>query len=97
MNVDLLHVPACPNVAIARERILDAARRTGVPVDLQVCEVADRTAAVAAAMRGSPTVLVGGFDVVPDDTTASVSCRLYLGSGGAPSVEAIAGALQRAG
>lgn len=92
----MIHVPDCPNVATASDRILEAARRTGVSVDLRMREVADEAEAAASGMQGSPTVLIDGTDVVPGAVTASVSCRLYLGSGGAPAVDAIATALRRA-
>lgn len=97
VQVELIHVPDCPNVAVARERILDAGRGLGVSIALRVREVADQAEAAAAGMRGSPTVLVGGVDVAGDGMAAtSVSCRLYADSGGAPDVEAIAAALRSA-
>lgn len=100
VEVEIIYVEDCPNVDIACERVLDAAASAGVVVEVTRRLVVDEAEASAAGMSGSPTVLVGGVDVVGGhDGGGSLSCRLYLGSGGhdgAPAVEAIATALSRA-
>jgi hypothetical protein len=100
MRVQVLHVVDCPNAELARVRVREAARRAGVAIDLREEIVTDERTAVAAGMRGSPTVLVGGRDVVTAaGETPALSCRLYrsdAGYDGAPPVDAIASAIAAA-
>jgi hypothetical protein len=96
-SVDLLYVPDCPNRAVARERLNEAARRSGVEVVVSERLVADADTAAALGMHGSPTILVDGRDVA-SGTEPSVSCRLYRtasGLDGAPSVDELVVALSR--
>src|SRR5690349_18242017 len=88
----------CPNVGLARERVGLALERLGLP---QTWRELDRNEAPEAWRRfASPTVLVAGQDVAKGDD-AGAACRLYDdgcgGFDGAPSVELIVIALQRAG
>ena len=96
-SVDLLYVPDCPNLVLARERLDEAARRAGVEVVVSERLVADADAAAALGMHGSPTILVDGRDVA-GGSEPSVSCRLYRtasGLDGAPSVDELVVALSR--
>lgn len=63
MDVDLLFVPGCPNVDLARQRIRVASERAGVPVEVRERQVTDAAEAAGLGMRGSPTILVLGADV----------------------------------
>ena len=75
MELTLLTVPGCPNAAVFEERL--AAALAGYPdVVVRRREVADERQAAEAGMRGSPTLLVDGFDpfAVPGQV-ASLSCR----------------------
>lgn len=99
MRIELLHVPDCPNLELARARIGDALHQAGVRAVIRVIEVSTHTAADEAGMRGSPTILVNGYDAFPDGPAdASVSCRLYPTPGGmegAPTAEQLVEALTR--
>lgn len=93
MDVELISFEGCPNVELARQSIDEAARRSGVVVQVRHRVVADAAEAVAAGMRGSPTVLVAGHDVAPaGGNGGSLSCRLDLGL----DVDRITSALVRA-
>jgi hypothetical protein len=53
-------------------------------------------------MRGSPTLLINGYDpFAVSETVPALACRIYRGEGGrlegAPAVEALRQALERAG
>ncbi len=59
-------------------------------------EINDLRGAETFGMRGSPTILVDGRDVVAGTASASMSCRLYRterGVDGAPTVEQLVKAL----
>ncbi len=97
MNADLLYVPDCPNVDLARQRLTEAAARAGVEVVVREQLVVDPDRAAELGMGGSPTILIDGRDVV-GDTESSVSCRLYRtasGLEGAPSVDDLVAVLSR--
>ena len=83
MKLQILHVPDCPNVAVLAARLDEVlADRGGVEVERRV--IADQDEAVAAGMTGSPTLLVDGTDpFAMPDSSASVSCRLYIDETGA--------------
>ena len=98
MDVEILYIQGCPNVEVCRERVLEAARRLGVTVDLRERLVLDERDAAVAGMRGSPTVLVAGVDVSDDGAPPSLSCRLYRGAdgpSGAPALGTILTAIER--
>lgn len=97
VNADLLYVPDCPNVDLARERLAEAAARAGVDVVLRERLVADAATAAELGMNGSPTILLDGRDV-GGGSEPSVSCRLYrtaVGVDGAPSLDELVAALRR--
>ena len=96
----VLSAPGCPNVALLEQRLAEAlAGRPAVRVR-RVIASADEAA--RCGMRGSPTLLVNGHDpfAVPG-TVPALACRIYQGKGGrlegAPTVEALRRALERAG
>lgn len=96
MKVEIIYVDECPNVEVAGNRVLEAAERAGVAVEVTRRLVVDEAEASAAGMCGSPTVLVAGVDVVGGHEGGSLSCRLYLGNDGhdgAPTIAAITTAL----
>jgi hypothetical protein len=100
VTLEVLHVPVCPNVAPLLERLREA---TDLPVTTrQITSAAD---AVAAGMRGSPTLLINGRDPFPTSSLqgcdCGVSCRIYRDEHGqavpAPSVTQLRDALAAAG
>lgn len=102
VDLELLYVADCPNVDLARHRIVMASERAGVAVEVRERQVTDVAEAAEFGMRGSPTILVLGADVsrpVSADL-GSVSCRLYradAGVEGAPTVDDLVAALTRQG
>jgi len=105
MHIEILHVPGCPNLGLARSRLSSALHRTGVTASVREIVVADPTTAEQRGMHGSPTITIDGRDPFDRDTApGSLSCRLYWTEGrldGAPGtaqlIDAIAGAQCRGG
>jgi hypothetical protein len=97
VRIDLLHVPECPNVGVARERLRVALAQVGVAASVQEVEIDSVDAAVTAGLRGSPTFLIDGTDpFAGTGSEVSLSCRLFrTGDGveGAPSVAQLVEAL----
>jgi hypothetical protein len=100
MELTLLTVPSCPNVAVFEERL--AAALAGRPVVVvHRREVADEREAAHAGMCGSPTLLINGVDpFAAPGQVPGLSCRLYPDVtgrlAGAPPVEALRRALEQA-
>lgn len=84
----MLYVTECPHVGVVRARLQDAVRLTGVRPFVREREVTSAEAAVRLGMRGSPTVLVDGRDVLGGEGEPSLACRLTL-----PTVEQLAAGL----
>ena len=101
MELTVLAVPGCPNAPVL-ERRLAAALAGRPPVTVTRHVIASAAEAAEWGMHGSPTLLVNGHDpfAVPGKGPA-LACRLYQGDGGrlegAPTVEALRRALERAG
>lgn len=100
VDLQLLYVAGCPNVDLARRRILVASEQAGIAVEVREREITDGAEAVELGMVGSPTILVLGADVSrpAGDAPGSVSCRLYrsdAGVEGAPTVGDLVAALTR--
>lgn len=96
----VLSVPGCPNVPLLEQRLAEALAGRRVVTVQRVIAGADEAA--RCGMCGSPTLLVNGRDpfAVPGMGPA-LACRIYQGDGGrlegAPTVEALRRALERAG
>lgn len=99
MDIRLLHVPDCPNHAVARSRLEMALDRARVAAVVHDHEVLSSEEAARLGMRGSPTILIDGWDPFADAADpAALSCRLYrsdAGLNGAPTVEQLVHALTR--
>lgn len=92
MNIELLHVPDCPNRIEARQNLDAALARAGIDAVVHERVVISAEEAAATGMSGSPTVLIDGIDPFETEAPASLACRLYrdtAGVRGAPSVEAL--------
>ncbi|GAB3947511.1 hypothetical protein GCM10029976_076910 [Kribbella albertanoniae] len=97
MNLEVLHVPDCPNLAPMLERLAEV---TDLPVDTRLID--NDADAAHFGMAGSPTLLVDGIDpfTAPGTCECGVSCRLYRDETGrivpAPSAEQLRDALAAA-
>lgn len=100
MQIDILHVPDCPNLEVARSRIHTALERARIEAAIREVEVGSIDAAVRSDMSGSPTILIDGTDPFAQaHGEPSVSCRLFRteqGLKGAPSVEQLTEAVRAA-
>ncbi|MEJ3658893.1 alkylmercury lyase [Actinomycetes bacterium KLBMP 9759] len=81
MDLQVVHVPDCPNLAPLLEHLRMV---TAVPV--VTVEVRTEAEAIAAGMAGSPTLLVDGIDPFADRDSRScgMSCRIYRDEHGRP-------------
>lgn len=96
MEIQILHVPDCPNLALARARLEKALEHCGTAPSLQEMAVNTADEAGRVGMRGSPTILVDGRDPFDTSDGTSLSCRLYAtpaGIDGAPSVDQLVAVL----
>ncbi|WP_328611251.1 hypothetical protein OG943_19695 [Amycolatopsis sp. NBC_00345] len=97
MELVVLSVPDCPNVALLDEQL--ATLLVGRDdVQLMHRQITDLDQANREGMHGSPTMLVDGTDPFADpDATPSVSCRLFPDDRGhlrrSPSFAALTAAL----
>lgn len=93
--VRVLHTEGCPNAAVARARVEEAAAGTA-EVRIEVVVVTSPAEAAARGMRGSPSVLVDGRDpFTPAATPTGLSCRYSPTGDPVPSVQEIREALGR--
>lgn len=96
IEVVLLYDDGCPNLALARAAVAEAARVAALPV--QVRELERGAAPLERRGFASPTVLVDGRDVATGTPCAGTACRVYAGPdgrlSGAPPVAAIVAALR---
>ena len=98
ITVTLQYFDGCPNWQTLRERLAAAVTVAGADhFQIQLMHVDTPEDAERLHFRGSPTVLVDGLDLfVNGPTQFGLSCRVYDGPGGAPSVEQISAALTAA-
>jgi hypothetical protein len=82
VQIEILYVPDCPNVAEARSAVQTALAALGEQATVREVEVTSAAEAERFSMRGSPTILVDGRDPFAGDAEGSVSCRLYRAEGG---------------
>jgi hypothetical protein len=99
MRIDILHVPDCPNLPLARSRLREALECAGMDAAVRAVEVDTPEQANQVGMHGSPTILLGGRDPF-GGVEASLACRLYPDGDkldGAPTVAALIDALSTQG
>jgi hypothetical protein len=96
MHLTILAVPDCPNAPALADRVAAAIKgRPGITVAREV--ITNDADAVRWRMRGSPALLIDGADpFASPDQPVSLSCRVYAGTGGVPSVSQIRTALNGA-
>jgi len=97
MKVELVYENACPNVALARSRLLEAFRLVGLSPHWLEWDVNRTETPETLRQFGSPSILVDGKDVSDSrGRNDGSSCRLYAQGGrieNAPAVTEIASAL----
>ncbi|MEV0373715.1 hypothetical protein AB0I10_28555 [Streptomyces sp. NPDC050636] len=99
MDLVVLAVPDCPNFAAMLKHLEQVLPEDAAPPEVRVITTEEE--AGRYGMHGSPTLLINGIDpFATPDTTAGVSCRIYRDddgrTSGAPSVDQLASAFQRA-
>ena len=97
MEITLQYFDGCPNWLVARERLSQALDVIGLPIlQLQLQRVETPEEAEWVGFQGSPTILIDGHDAFAHQPgPGGLSCRLYNGPGGAPSVEQLVDAVTR--
>lgn len=99
VRIDILHVPACPNLERAVARLHEALEIAAVAASVHHIEVATAESAAEVGMRGSPTILIEGVDAFSSGSAEpSLSCRLFHtpnGLDGAPTVAQLIDAVTR--
>lgn len=100
MKVELIYDLDCPNVAAARMQLLRAFSDAGLDALWTEWDLASGDSPAYVRHFGSPTILVDGQDVVPEELAAVASCcRLYRNGAGAmervPAIESIASAIRK--
>jgi hypothetical protein len=90
MEIEILHVPGCPNLGLARARLDAALEQTATVAVVREVVVANPAEADQRRMHGSPTITIDGLDPFGQPATGpSLSCRLYRSGAttdGAPGV-----------
>lgn len=99
MLVTFLSIDECPNADLGRRRLAEALETLDLdPAIVTFTTVHTTDEAERLRFRGSPSILIDGIDPFADEATpVGLSCRIYrteLGIEGAPSVAALAEALQ---
>lgn len=100
MQVSVVYFADCPNWQRAGSHLREALDAIG-RMDVEIGHVCVETPAQAdeAGLRGSPTILVDGWDLFADAPAGSgLSCRLYSttqGLRGAPGVAELVQALTK--
>jgi hypothetical protein len=93
----ILYDAGCPHLELARAAVSEAMRVAAL--DVQVRELERGDAPVELAGFGSPTVLVGGRDVLVGTACNGTACRVYADAdgrlSGAPPIDPIVAALRR--
>lgn len=97
-TVELLYADDCPHVAAARGVLLRAFSLAGLDPHWREWRTGDPRLPRRLGGLGSPTILVGGYDVAGDMKPAAADCcRVYQQAGrltGVPAAEQIAAALR---
>ncbi len=101
MTIELIYDLDCPNVNKARAQLLRAFAEAGMEPRWSEWNRGASDSPPHAARYGSPTILVGGKDVIDAaPSSGSASCRLYPGDDGrlqkVPPVEKIVAAIRSA-
>jgi len=102
MDVEIVYFDDCPNLAVAREHLMQAFAKSGRMPQWREWNRDDPESPAYARGYGSPTILVDGKDVtgVPPSEDGTAACRVYLSESGiaegAPAIDDIVTALAAA-
>ena len=100
-KIELLYFAACPNYAPTHEMLRRLLEAEGIAADVELVAVETEEEAKRQGFYGSPTVRIGGVDVVSPERGAApaLACRVYRAAQGhltpIPPPEAIVAALRR--
>lgn len=94
-RVDVIYFRDCPQVDAARANLARAFAMVGLPPRWDEHDLGAPGLPADLRRYGSPTILVDGRDVVQEEESDSISCRVYNGDG-VPSVACIAQAIRYA-
>jgi hypothetical protein len=81
MSVELIYDQSCPNVESTRATLLRAVAKLNRPPRWVEWERSAPDSPAYARTFGSPTILVDGQDIAPDNPSGE-SCRIYVRAGG---------------
>ena len=94
-RVDVIYFRGCPHVEAARAHLERAFAMVGLPPSWQEHDLGSPEVPTDLRRYGSPTILIDGSDVVSEEQSDAVCCRVY-GGDGVPPVASIAQALRYA-
>jgi hypothetical protein len=81
--IELLWWEGCPSTERALSDLRDALAELGLPDEVQMREIRTDDEAQAASFAGSPTILIGGVELMAalgrgaGDEPAGLNCRVY--------------------
>ncbi len=98
LRVELLAVEDCPHLEQARRDLESVLRKGIIETPIQLIFVTSQEDAEFLGFQGSPTIRIGGEDVVPQpELPVALACRIYRDADGralgSPPIEAIAAAV----
>ncbi len=101
MKITLRYFDGDPNWGVAEERIAKAIEATGLTgVNVELVKVESTSQAHELKFRGSPTILIDGFDHFDSEETGyGLTCRVYrtqAGMDGSPSLDQLIEVLKKA-
>jgi hypothetical protein len=94
-RVDVIYFRGCPHVEAARAHLERAFAMVGLPASWEEHDLGSPEVPTDLRRYGSPTILIDGRDVVSEEQSDAVCCRVY-GGDGVPPVATIAQALKYA-
>ncbi len=100
MKIELLFESTCPNAEGARKLLMSVREELGLSVNIIEINKDDPASPGHARNFASPTVLINGIDVVPEENPGGNACRVYRTPdgllSGLPPRDAVLRAIERA-
>jgi hypothetical protein len=98
MDVVIQYFDGCPGWETARDSVTKATKALHLEAEVTLLKVETDDDAQRLGFRGSPSILVDGSDLFPNEASPiGMSCRVYMVNGkpqSAPSVEQLLEALR---